>query len=91
VEPAINGSQDSPYPTTEEVNPEEPSFVQLTRLEPTDNDQHSGIGVGDYSDDPHQVYNIKNTFFGKTQPQLGVNFTISLRAVFLPIFSRKKV
>ena len=54
VEPAINGSQDSPYPS-EEVNPEEPSFVQLTRLEPGDNDQHSGIGIGDYSDDPHQV------------------------------------
>jgi hypothetical protein len=64
VEPAINGSQDSPYPTTEEVNPEEPSFVQLTRLEPTDNDQHSGIGVGDYSDDPHQVKQ-KLTFLGK--------------------------
>jgi len=54
VEPAINSSQDSPYPS-EEVNPEEPSFVQLTRLEPGDNDQHSGIEVGDYCDDPHQV------------------------------------
>ncbi len=54
MEPAINSSQDSPYPS-EEVNPEEPSFVQLTRLEPGDNDQHSGIEVGDYCDDPHQV------------------------------------
>jgi hypothetical protein len=44
----------SPYPP-DEANPDEPSFVQLTRLEPVDQDQQSGIDAGDYQDDPNQV------------------------------------
>ena len=50
VEPAINVSESSYY-----SKPEEPSFVQLTRLQPVDTDQQSVLGPGDYLDDPNQV------------------------------------
>jgi len=60
VEPAVTIGSVSPY-QTDEVKPEEPSFVQLTRLEPVEIDQQSGIGTGDYPDDPSQVRKIFNS------------------------------
>ena len=57
VEPAVNIGNISPY-QTDDTKPEEPSFIQLTRLEPVEVDQQSGIGTGDYPDDPSQVSNL---------------------------------